>query len=355
MSSTNTTAPYLRIADAIAARIDGGELAPGDRVPSTRQLSHEHGVAIATATKVMAELRQRGLVHAVPGVGTVVAGTPGQGGAGSGIALGDRIAAGVGEGPRVAKCATQRTAGSPGRGIVRTAAGLAEADLSRAAIVRAAIQIADDEGMGALSMRRIAAELGAATMSLYRWVPSKDALVVEMLNTLMGTDEWPDPPPPGWRAQLEYLARRQWTGYRAHPWLASAVSLARPQLAPDAMMHTEWGMRALAGLGLDYTTMLYATLTLFGHVRGVGSSLESEVQAERDTGVNMDEWMQAQVAQFATIIGSGRYPMMAKMDSDPAVDFKLDQMFEFGLTVILDGLAHLIAEATSAPHRRGER
>src|SRR5829696_5974283 len=67
--------PYRRIAGQIAQRIADGELAPGARVPSTRQIVETYGVAMATATKVLAELRHRGLVRAEPGVGTVVVAT----------------------------------------------------------------------------------------------------------------------------------------------------------------------------------------------------------------------------------------------------------------------------------------
>src|SRR5918997_2298751 len=64
--------PYRRIAREIAQRIAGGELAPGARVPSTRQIVERYGVAMATASKVLTHLRQQGLVRAGPGVGTVV-------------------------------------------------------------------------------------------------------------------------------------------------------------------------------------------------------------------------------------------------------------------------------------------
>ncbi|WP_241777660.1 GntR family transcriptional regulator, partial [Streptomyces sp. CT34] len=65
--------PYRRIVQEIRGRIDAGELAPGDRVPSTRRITREWGVAMATATKVLTALRQEGVVRTVPGVGTVVA------------------------------------------------------------------------------------------------------------------------------------------------------------------------------------------------------------------------------------------------------------------------------------------
>ncbi|MFD0358781.1 winged helix-turn-helix domain-containing protein, partial [Streptomyces sp. NPDC127110] len=69
-------APYARIAAELRRRIESGELRPGDRVPSTRAITQRWGVAMATASKVLAALGQEGLVRAVPGVGTVVADPP---------------------------------------------------------------------------------------------------------------------------------------------------------------------------------------------------------------------------------------------------------------------------------------
>jgi len=86
-------------------------------------------------------------------------------------------------------------------------------------IVRTAIEIADAEGIAAVSMRRIGTELGMPTMSLYTWIRGRDELTLQMINATMGKQPWPQPPP-GWRAQLEYVARRQWAVYQRHPWLA---------------------------------------------------------------------------------------------------------------------------------------
>src|SRR3954447_931481 len=76
MNETTNAAPYLRIAAEIRRRIQAGELRPGDRVPSTRGLVQEFGVAMATATKALATLQQDGVVHSLPGVGTVVGPPP---------------------------------------------------------------------------------------------------------------------------------------------------------------------------------------------------------------------------------------------------------------------------------------
>ncbi|MGO4428402.1 GntR family transcriptional regulator, partial [Streptomyces sp. MCAF7] len=141
--------PYLRIVTEIRRRIADGELAPGDRVPSTRQIAKEWGVALATATKALTTLRVEGFVEARPRVGTVVA-------------------------TRAAAPPTRRTPLSP------PPPPGAEHELTRERIVRAAIEIADSEGLAALSMRGVAARLGVAAMSPYRHIGSKEDLVLLM-------------------------------------------------------------------------------------------------------------------------------------------------------------------------------
>jgi AcrR family transcriptional regulator len=302
-----TEPPYSRIVAEIRARIIAGDLRAGDRAPSARQITREWGVAVATATKVHATLRQEGLVRAVPGVGTVVNGAP--------------------DANPARRAVRGREPQDPAR------------ELTPERIVHAAITLADAEGLAALSMRRVAADLGVATMSLYRHVQSKDDLVLQMVDAVLAPAPLPERPPPGWRAQLELVARRLWQLYRRHQWLATYLSLTRPQLVPSGMTYTEWVLRALDGLGLDPATTLQAALTVLGFVRGVAVNLEPEAQAEQDTGLTSTEWMEAQDRQLREILASGRFPMLSRLASGPDVDTNLDTLFEFGLGQLLDGLA----------------
>lgn len=312
MTSASAGPAYLVIADQIVDRIRKGDLKPGDRAPSIRQITRDWGVAMATATKVVAELRSRGAVLTRSGAGSVVADQP-----------------------------SFRPVSAPPPARARSVRGGA-GTATRERIISAAIAIADAEGVAAVSMRRIAVNLDVSTMSLYRSIASKDDLLAGMMDALMGAEAWPTPPT-GWRARLEYIAHRQWRGYQSHPWLAQIVSLTRPQLAPNAMRHTEWSLRAIDGCGLDATTRLYLVLTLFGYVRGAATGLESEQQAERDTGIGIDEWMRVHDARFTPVIQSGRFRHLAKLDNS-GVDLDLDALFEFGLSRLLDGFAALIEE-----------
>jgi AcrR family transcriptional regulator len=304
MNEATNAAPYLRIAAEIRRRIQTGELGPGDRVPSTRGLVQEFGVAMATATKALAALQQDGVVHSLPGVGTV-----------------------VGPPPRATKSVRRLRA--------------SDEPLSREEIVRAAIAVADTEGLAELSMRRVATELGVSTMALYRYVDSKDALVLQMVDTAIGDFPFPARPPKTWREGIETAARLQWAAYRRHLWLPGAVTFGRPQMLRNLLPHTDTVLQALFGHGVDAATAMYAAITVFGYVRGVALNLEAEAQAEQDTGMTADEWVASQEDELAALISSENLPgfrALALLDGFD-FDFDLDQLFEFGLELVLDGLA----------------
>ncbi|MFG2040908.1 TetR/AcrR family transcriptional regulator C-terminal domain-containing protein [Dactylosporangium sp. NPDC048998] len=300
--------PYLRIVARIRAGIAAGELRPGDRVPSTRELMRSYGVAMATATKALTALRREGLVEPRPGVGTVVARRP-----------------------------RARPAAAPG----------GPAPLDR--IVAAAIRMADADGLAALSMRRLAAALGLPTMTLYRHVTNKEELLLLMTDAAFGEAPLPhrdgDGPAGGdWRARLETTARLQWGVYRRHPWAAEVMSFTRPPLAANAMAHTEWCLTALEAAGMPLPRAMHAAMMLANHVRGCAVNLEWEANAEQDTGLDNVQWFTEQEARFARITSSGRFPAVMRLAAlgPDAVDYELDTLFEFGLARLLDGLAALL-------------
>ncbi len=323
MTNTASRTPSARVASDIEGRIRAGELRAGDRVPSTRQITREWGVAMATASRALAILQQQGLVHARAGFGTVV-GPPPQP---ADSAHASRPTAGRQPDPATPVAPAPEPEQPPP----------APSALSRDRIVTAAIGIADSEGLAALSMRRVAAELGTATMSLYRHVAGKEDLLTLMVDeTFAGTalpEQGGEP-----RAALEALCRLQWTGYRTHPWLPHWVSMSRPQLVPSAMAHTEFAMSVLADLGLTVKERLHMAVTLANYVRGTAVNLEPEAQAEQDTGMTSSEWMASQESVMRAIVATGDFPMFAELQLEPTLDLTLDSLFEFGLARLLDGL-----------------
>ncbi|MGP4018892.1 TetR/AcrR family transcriptional regulator C-terminal domain-containing protein [Saccharopolyspora sp. 5N708] len=309
-TSSREQPPYLRIVDDIRARIDSGQLRPGDRVPSTRQIIDEWGVAMATATKALATLRQNGLVHAVPGTGTIVS--------------------------------DPTTSGRrPARH--RQARPTTEPATTQQRIVHAAIRIADREGRSAVSMRRVAAELGVGAMSLYRHVPDKDELIRLMADTAFGESPLPQPRRRGWRPRLEELARLQWYTYRRHPWLApvALTSLARPPVLPSGMAHVDWQIAALAGLGLHQRDVLQIVVSLNGYVGGIAMSHSMENEYLHEVGITSQQRHDSNEPMLLELMRSGRFPHLASIAySDVEID--LDKLFEFGLQRQLDGIQNFL-------------
>ncbi|MFT3714255.1 MAG: TetR/AcrR family transcriptional regulator C-terminal domain-containing protein [Archangium sp.] len=264
-----------------------GQLRPGHRVPSARELMREHGVAIATASKVLTELRREGLVRPVPGVGTVVRGTA------------------------------------------------REPEFSAARIVEAAISIADDEGSEAVSMRLLAKELGVSTMALYRHVKSREELLVLMADAALAEDNLPSRTAP-WRKRLELAARMQWRGYRRHPWLPLLLSMTRPEPSASGMRHTEYVLDAIAELPFPQESQLREAVAFLAFIRGMAASIEAERFSEQDTGMSNEEWVHSRHENYVRLMP--RYPNLLRVSMLPDVDMSLDALFECGLQTMLDGL-----------------
>jgi DNA-binding transcriptional regulator YhcF (GntR family) len=292
------------IAAEIRRQIQSGELSAGDRVPSTREIIRRWGVAMATASKVLATLKDEGFVRTRPGEGTVVAGEP-----------------------------------SRPRASIRVRA--TETALSRERIVTAATDVADQEGLGSLSMRRIAIELDVATMSLYRHVRDKDELLTAMVDAAFA--EWQVPPPragDSWQDALAKAAVELWQIFRRHPWLAPAYSLTRPLVVPSGLAYTEHVLATLLDRGLKPATAFSMHLILFSYVRGFATSLEMEAAAEADTGVTADEWMDVQKPVLEAMLADhdlSAFPAVLDSFEPGGFDLDLDELFETGLGYLLDG------------------
>ncbi len=297
---------YLSIVAELRRRITEGELPPGAKVPSTRRIAREWGVATATAARALAALSQEGLVRAEPRSGTVVIGT-------------SRTPA---PRPRLAHSRPP--------------------ELTRERLVRAAIAIADAEGLAALSMRGIAARLAVAPMSPYRHVAGKDELVMLMADAAFGDQGFPARQPAGWRPRLELCARTLWSVYRRHPWLAQLGPITRPLPLPNLVAYAEWALAALDGFGLSAAAMCDLHVLFFSYVQGVAVHLEREQQALGASGLSEDQWMDSQAPAMRAFLGSGRHPTFGRVLttlSEEGYDLDLDNLFELGLRTLLDGLA----------------
>ncbi len=287
--------PYRRVAAALRERI-ATDLAPGDRIPSVRALVSEFGVASATASRAVALLRDEGLVESLPRVGTVVA----------------------------ARTVRRRPARRP-----------AADTPDREAVVVLAVELADADGLAAVSMRRLASELGRPTMSIYGLVRGKDDLVSAMLDHVFAAE-----PPPDvvvgarWRERLRASARRQWTVYDRHPWAARTISLHRPQPLPALFALAEWDLAALEEVEPDPERRLDLHIVLVGYVRGVAITLAAEREAEADTGLDADSWTDRDPGVNRAL---QRHAGPALHRVSPYA-YDLERVFTTGLERLLDGI-----------------
>jgi len=217
--------------------------------------------------------------------------------------------------------------------------------LSREEIVRAAIKVADSEGPEAISMRRIARELNAGTMSLYWHIASKEELLDLMVDSVAGEAKAPEPSG-DWRQDLRAWACTIRAVLHRHQWAVNFMG-GRPPTGPKAMGNLERSLGALDGLGLDKATamtsvMAVGTYVLGAVLRELQELIGERHQADRFTGMS-DAEKQAMLAQFTDRIRqSGRYPHMVAMISegiDPDAADTRDERFEFGLDCLLAGLA----------------
>ena len=113
------------------------------------------------------------------------------------------------------------------------------------------------------------------------------------------------------------------------------MSLTRPQLAPNGSRLTEWVLASLDGTPLSIGDRLHVHLLLFSFVRGLATALEAEAEAERETGITGNEWMDRGFggAELPTDV-----PIFERLVELDRFDLDLDHLFAFGLDRLLDGL-----------------
>jgi AcrR family transcriptional regulator len=244
-------------------------------------------------------------------------------------------------------------------GVPRAAGRGPRPGLSVERIVAAAIAVADREGLEAVSMRRVADELGAAAMSLYTYVPGKVELLELMHDAVLGEDRWRYAEGSDWRGKLAELARREWEQYARHPWMLD-VPWARAPLGPNTLASHERALSAVTGLGLGGKQMLNVVNLVSIFVRGVARmALEAKVAGERD-GLSDEQWWAAREPFLMQQLTPARFPILASPEmagafdqTRPDVEYSLAEAldsFDYGLERILDGVA--VAVKAAARRRR---
>nr|WP_204016507.1 TetR/AcrR family transcriptional regulator [Sphaerimonospora thailandensis] len=215
-------------------------------------------------------------------------------------------------------------------------------DLGVDRIVRAAIEVADAEGLAALSMRKVAEQLGVGTMSLYTYIPGKAELIDVMVDTVYGELPMPEEVPGGWRARVELIARENLALCRRHPWLLQVATTSRPPLGPNVMAKYDFELRAVDGMGLDEIEMDLLVTLINGYVHGAARGAIEAAQAEKQTGLTDEQWWWAHAPFLAKVLDPRRYPTAARVGEAAGEAYKAafdpERTFEFGLRRVLDGI-----------------
>ncbi|MFB4280269.1 MULTISPECIES: TetR/AcrR family transcriptional regulator [unclassified Nonomuraea] len=196
-----------------------------------------------------------------------------------------------------------------------------------------AVKVADTEGLEAVSMQRVAAELGLTKMALYRYVNGKSELIAVMIEAAVGT------PPDlggvtGWRARLEEYARQLSAAWRRHPWLPS-VTVGDRVMGPRETGWPESALSALADTPLTERERLEAVMLVSNHIRATHAAATPGTQTW--TGGSATSIM-----RDLLLLNADRFPLLATTQAAPSATTTQ----EFGLRAILDGLEHAVTRHT---------
>lgn len=209
-------------------------------------------------------------------------------------------------------------------------------------ITRAAIELADAEGLAAVSMARVAERLGNSTMALYRHVKSKDELLVLMTDAAL---ERPEPLPEGvdWRTGLTFWAAGVLTAVRKHRWYAS-LPISGPPAGPNNLAWFDSALGALADTGLTEEAKVGVVMGLMTYVQG-------EIRLSLDLAAGFTDNPEAfsrYGATLARVVDPRQLPALARVleagvfDDNISFDEGSDADFDFGLQLYLDGLSAFI-------------
>lgn len=202
--------------------------------------------------------------------------------------------------------------------------------LTQELIVTTAIELADEGGLDAVTMRGVGQRLGSTGMALYRHVANRDKLVELMIDRVAGEYAYPEPRPAHWRDALAAVARQDWRSFFAHPWMLAATATARPLLGPNLVANMEWALASFDDLDLTPREQLYLLGVVTSHGHGLamvwlGGDAAPDVQGTAN-------WWQERLRAFA------EHPrLVATADAVSDGDL-VHEEFEFGLERLLDGI-----------------
>lgn len=213
-------------------------------------------------------------------------------------------------------------------------------------VLAAAIDLADAEGLEAVSMKRIADRLGVGVMTIYTYVPDKSTLLEMMLDTVLGQMSLPGSDRP-WREYLTEATELILACYQQHPWAVQIVP-GGPPITPNQMRYVETALAVLEPTGLSDRQMIDVTMVTSYYVRGVAQLALGIMRSEASSGRSAEETGRIQQAALRRVLDPVEFSRTLRVltgpPDDPPLEDEWDDFgFRFGLERLLDGIEALIA------------
>lgn len=186
----------------------------------------------------------------------------------------------------------------------------------REEIAAAAVRLADTEGFESLSMRRLAAELGAGTMTLYHYVRTKDELLTLVNDAVMAEVVVPDdePLPDDWRAAITLIAERTRACLERHPWILDITD--DPSIGPNQVKHFEQSMQAVSALDLPLWERLDVITAIDEYVFGYCAHARSNLHPDHQDDGSYSEGL---VDYIAGLLATGDYPHLVELTAEASI------------------------------------
>ena len=215
-------------------------------------------------------------------------------------------------------------------------------------VVQAAMQIADADGLAAVTMHAVASRLGFTTMALYRYFPTKETLIDAIVDAGLGSPPRPTEPRGDWRGEVAAWARAKRAMLCARPWLGELPFVAAPH-GPNWLRWLEAVVDPLASTGLSSADVGEMLSVIDGYTRGASDTAISLARA-RARGTSDEEWAAAVGADLGRAIGDPRFPKFAALLVSPSDGHPrtMDESFDFGLERVLDGIELYVEKTRSA-------
>jgi len=213
-------------------------------------------------------------------------------------------------------------------------------------VVAAATALADVEGLDAVTMRRVAGQLGVAPMTLYTYVPGKAELLDLLLDAAYQRMPRTDTAGQPWRQRVTAIAAENRALFEAHPW-AAAITTGRPPLGPGVIAKYDHELSAFDGLGLSDIQMEAALTHLLTFVQAWARAAADAQATRQDTAMDEEQWWAASGPLLQRVLDPGAYPLAIRVGTAAGTAHRAaydpEHAYNFGLQMILAGLTALIA------------